>query len=57
MQFLFIFPEWPKIPEQTPFNLPPLGVIPAAACVPEEIEVKVVNENVEPIDFDRGQTP
>ena len=51
MRFLFIFPEWPKIPEQTPFNLPPLGVLQAAACVPEGIEVKVVDENVEPIDL------
>ena len=51
MRFLFVFPEWPKLPGQTPFNLPPLGVLQAAACLPEEIDVKVINENVEPIDF------
>ena len=51
MKMLFIHPRWPKIPEQTPFNLPPLGMIQAAACVPEDVEVSVVNENVEDVDL------
>jgi len=52
MRFLFVFPEWPKLPGQTPFNLPPLGIIQAAACLPEESDVRVINENVEPVDFE-----
>lgn len=52
MKVLFIHPRWPKIPEQTEFNLPPLGMIQAAACVPDTVEVAVVNENVEPVDLE-----
>jgi radical SAM superfamily enzyme YgiQ (UPF0313 family) len=52
MKIRFIFPKWPKIPEQTPFDLPPLGVIQAAACVPEGIDVGLINENVETLDLD-----
>jgi len=52
MKFQFIYPQWPKLPGQTPFNLPPLGVIQAAACVPDHVDVVVRNENVEPVDFD-----
>jgi len=52
MRFLFVFPEWPKLPGQTPFNLPPLGVIQAAASLPEGSDVRVINENVEPVDFE-----
>jgi len=51
MKVRFIFPMWPKIPQQTPFTLPPLGVIQAAACVPEEHEVTLADENVEPVDL------
>jgi radical SAM superfamily enzyme YgiQ (UPF0313 family) len=52
MRFQIIFPKWPKLEGQTPFELPSLGPIQAAACVPEGVEVGVTNENVEPIDFD-----
>ncbi len=52
MKVLFIHPRWPKIPEQTEFNLPPLGMIQAAACVPDGVEVAVLNENVEPVDLE-----
>ena len=52
MKFLIIAPSWPKLAGQTEFNLPSLGPIQAAACVPEDIEVEVVNENVQEIDFD-----
>ena len=52
MHLHFIYPTWPKLPSQTPFNLPMLGMIQAAASVPEEIEVSVTDENVQPIDFD-----
>ncbi len=52
MKFHFIFPRWPKIPEQTPFELPPLGYIQAAACVPEGIEVGATNDHVQEVDLD-----
>jgi radical SAM superfamily enzyme YgiQ (UPF0313 family) len=51
MKFLIIAPSWPKLAGQTEFNLPSLGPIQAAACVPEGIDVEVVNENVQDIDF------
>jgi radical SAM superfamily enzyme YgiQ (UPF0313 family) len=47
----FIFPKWPKLEKQTLFNLPPLGMIQAAACVDERFAVGVTDENVQPIDF------
>jgi radical SAM superfamily enzyme YgiQ (UPF0313 family) len=52
MKIHFIYPRWPKIPEQTPFTLPPLGVIQAAACVPEKHEVALTDENVQDVDLD-----
>jgi len=51
MKMLFVHPRWPKIPEQTAFNLPPLGMIQAAASVPGDVEVAIVNENVETVDL------
>ncbi len=52
MRFQFIYPKWPKLPGQNPFDLPPLGVIQAAASVPAGVDVAVTNENVEPVDFE-----
>ncbi len=52
MKIHFIYPKWPKLTGQTPYTLPPLGVIQAAACVPGDVEVSVTDENVEPVDFD-----
>ncbi len=52
MKIDFIHPRWPKIPEQTEFNLPPLGMIQAAASVPEDVDVSVINENVEPVNLE-----
>lgn len=46
-----IYPKWNKIPEQTEFHLPPHGPVNVAACIPEQYEVKFVDENVDPIDF------
>ncbi len=52
MKMLFVHPRWPKIPEQTEFNLPPLGMIQAAAAVPDHVDVYAVNENVEAVDLE-----
>lgn len=46
-----IYPQWNKIPEQTEFHLPPHGPVCVAACVPEQYEVRFVDENVDAIDF------
>jgi radical SAM superfamily enzyme YgiQ (UPF0313 family) len=52
MRILFVFPKLPKLPGQTRFDLPPLGVIQAAACVPEEFQVSVCDENVQDLDME-----
>jgi radical SAM superfamily enzyme YgiQ (UPF0313 family) len=52
MKLHFIFPKWPKLKGQTPFCLPPLGMIQAAACVPEHVAVTALDENVSPVDLD-----
>ena len=51
MKFYIIYPSWPKLTYQTEFNLPPLGIITAAASVPAHIEVRVTDENVQEVDF------
>ncbi|MEW6264798.1 MAG: radical SAM protein [Thermodesulfobacteriota bacterium] len=52
MKFLLIAPGWTKLPEQTNFNLPPLGPIQVAAAAPDDVEVRIVNENVQPVDLE-----
>lgn len=51
MKFHLIFPKWPKIAEQTPFTLPPLGIITVAASLPDFVQTSVCDENVQPVDF------
>src|SRR5574344_1240364 len=52
MKFQLIYPKWNKLPGQTTFNLPPHGPVVFAACLPEDVEVAFVDENVDTIDFD-----
>ena len=52
MKLQLIFPKWPKLPGQRPFTLPPLGVIQAAASVPEHVDVSVLDENVRSLRLD-----
>lgn len=52
MKFHLIFPKWPKLPSQTPFTLPPLGIITVAASMPDSVETSVCDENVQPVDFE-----
>ncbi len=54
MKFHLIFPRWPKLPQQTPFTLPPLGIITVAASLPDTVEVSVCDENVQPVNFDKN---
>ncbi len=52
MRIQLVFPSWPRLRFQTHFVLPPLGVTVAAALTPPGHEVRLVDENVEPVDFD-----
>lgn len=52
MKFEIIAPSWPKLPGQNEFDLPLLGPLQAAACVPEGVEVSITNENVQTVDLD-----
>jgi radical SAM superfamily enzyme YgiQ (UPF0313 family) len=52
MRMRLIFPAWPKLNRQTEFHLPPHGPVVFAAEVPEEVEIRFVDENLEVIDWD-----
>lgn len=47
-----IYPKWPKLVNQTEFNLPPHGPTCFAAAVRDDIEISFCDENVEELDFD-----
>ena len=51
MEFRLIYPKWRKLDEQTTFNLPPHGPVVVAAALPEYVNVKFTDENLEEIDF------
>ena len=51
MNFLLIFPKWPKLEHQTEFDLPPHGPVVMAAAIPDWVNVKFVDENLEEIPF------
>jgi radical SAM superfamily enzyme YgiQ (UPF0313 family) len=46
-----VFPKWERLPMQTPFVLPPLGVAVVAGLTPKGHEVSIIDENVAPVDF------
>jgi radical SAM superfamily enzyme YgiQ (UPF0313 family) len=52
MKFLLIYPKWPKLERQTEFHLPPHGPVVFAAAIPDDVEIRFVDENLESIDFD-----
>jgi radical SAM superfamily enzyme YgiQ (UPF0313 family) len=54
MKILFIVPGWSpsNLWGQIKFKFPPLSVLTLAASTPEEIEVSIIDENLERIDFD-----
>lgn len=52
MRFKLIYPAWPKLPNQTEFNLPPHGPVVMAAALPDWVEVEFVDENVQPLELD-----
>lgn len=52
VKMMLIYPRWPKLPNQPVFNLPPMGPVSFAAALPEEVEIKFYDENVEPVQCD-----
>ncbi len=52
MKMLLIYPRWPKLEQQTEFHLPPHGPVVFAATVPDEVELKFIDDNLEEVDFD-----
>jgi radical SAM superfamily enzyme YgiQ (UPF0313 family) len=51
MNITIIYPKWNKLKYQTEFHLPPHGPVTFAAAIPEGINVRFIDENVEDIDF------
>ena len=47
MKFRLIYPKWPKLQRQTKFHLPPHGPVVFAACLPPDVEVEFIDENLE----------
>jgi radical SAM superfamily enzyme YgiQ (UPF0313 family) len=47
MDFLLIYPRWPKLEHQTEFHLPPHGPVVMAAALPKWVNVTFVDENVQ----------
>ena len=52
MRFLLVYPTWPKLEHQTPFDLPPHGPVVMAAEIPEWVEITFVDENVQQVPLD-----
>jgi radical SAM superfamily enzyme YgiQ (UPF0313 family) len=48
-----LYPKWDKISEQTEFHLPPHGPVCVAASIPEQYDVRFIDENVDDIDFSK----
>ena len=53
MKILFIVPGWSSsnLWGQIKFKFPPLGVLTLAASTPVEVEISIIDENLEKIDF------
>ena len=51
MKIKLIYPTWPKLMDQTEFNLPPHGPVCFAAALSDDIEISFCDENVEELDF------
>jgi radical SAM superfamily enzyme YgiQ (UPF0313 family) len=54
MKALLIVPGWPlsNLWGQMKFKFPPLSLLALASAAPEDVEVSIVDENLEKIDFD-----
>lgn len=54
MKMLLIYPSWPRLERQTPFNLPPHGPVVFAATLPDWVEVSFVDEHVQDLTFEES---
>ena len=54
MNVVIVYPRWSKLERQTAFHLPPHGPVVFAAALPDDVQVELVDENVETLDFDRS---
>lgn len=52
MNFLLVYPSWPKLEHQTEFHLPPHGPVVMAAEIPSWVNVTFVDENIDFIPYD-----
>ena len=53
MKMQLVYPYWPKLKRQTEFHLPPHGPVVFAAQIPGWISLQFIDENVEPMVFDK----
>jgi len=53
MNFLLIYPSWPKLEHQTQFHLPPHGPVVMAAEIPSWVNVTFVDENVQQVPIEK----
>jgi radical SAM superfamily enzyme YgiQ (UPF0313 family) len=53
VNFLLVYPRWPKLAHQTVFNLPPHGPVVMAAAIPQWVTVTFVDDNVQDVPFDK----
>ena len=51
MNMKLIYPQWPKLPNQPEFHLPPHGPVVFAATVPDEVNLSFVDEHVQALDL------
>lgn len=51
MNFLLIYPTWPKLEHQTEFHLPPHGPVVMAAAIPSWVNIKFIDENIQSIPY------
>jgi radical SAM superfamily enzyme YgiQ (UPF0313 family) len=53
MRMNLIYPKWPKMRNQPEFHLPPHGPVCFAATVPDDVELRFIDENVTPLRVER----
>jgi radical SAM superfamily enzyme YgiQ (UPF0313 family) len=53
LNFLLVYPKWPKLPYQTEYHLPPHGPVVMAAAIPSWVNVTFADENIGDVPFDR----
>jgi radical SAM superfamily enzyme YgiQ (UPF0313 family) len=53
VNFLLVYPRWPKLEHQTEFHLPPHGPVVMAAQIPDWVQVTFVDQNVEPVPIEK----